>query len=127
MNICSTIEQWQFLLVSSKLYDRRYQLKDFFGDEIFIKPDACVKSFSGFSTSLDNLKQEIEALKQIGNVQKEELIWIDSKKNLPEFEYRCWIVEKNILSPVGYSFYKDHKDAPFLSVQEKLLIVQEIL
>ena len=96
----------------SKLYERKDQLQDLFGNEIFIKPDESIKSFSGFAFSINNMDYELDALRQTVNTQSEELIVVDKKKNLEDFEYRCWIIEGDVLSPAGYSFEKNHSDAP---------------
>lgn len=93
------------LLPFGEIAARREQIAMLFGDKIFLRPDDSRKSFSGFSLALDDLDFELSSLRQIQNVQDDELCVLDRHRDLRRSEYRTWLIEGQITTSARYSHY----------------------
>lgn len=70
-------------------------------DKVFLRPDKVTKSFTGFSVKGTELLFELNALKQLQNVQPEELIVIADHKEI-QAEFRFVIVDGKVITGSEY-------------------------
>lgn len=76
-------------------------LRILFGEKIFIRPDSGYKSFTGFSTTLEELDFEIDSRRQTNAVFPEEFCLIAKHKPILG-EYRLVICEKQVITGSQY-------------------------
>jgi hypothetical protein len=102
----------EFIMMPFKQVERsKAVLERCFGKQVFMRPDSSGKCFSGVSLHLEDLEQEMFALRQIHSVDPEELVVIAPHKDLPEEEFRFWLIDGVAYSPAGYMFDQPHKKA----------------
>lgn len=75
-----------------------------FGSRVFLRPDSPAKPFTGFSAPLDELAFELSARQQTDHVRPEEMVFIAQARDLPEHEFRIWIMCSEIVTSTSYSW-----------------------
>lgn len=88
------------------------------GPRLFLRPDRGTKPFTGFQTTIDQLEFEISAHTQTDHVDAGEMVWICPARDLPEHEFRVWIVAG---TPVTWSSYSWVDGAGSLSVPKSVI------
>lgn len=83
------------------IFEKKELLQDFFGDNIFIRPDSGFKSFTGFSININDLETELHATKQLKNPGNQDLCLISKKKPILG-EYRFVICDKKVVTGSQY-------------------------
>jgi len=84
---------------------------DYFRDlpkQVFIRPNSGWKSFTGFSCSRNDLRQELNALLQTEHVDPSEIVVLFKEQKI-EQEYRYWIIDSQISTASSYSWNDEHK------------------
>lgn len=87
-------------------------IEDVLGDHIFLRPDSSLKPFTGFDCKLQDLPFEISAHSQTDHVAPGELVFLCKAQEMPEDEYRVWLIDGNIVSHSSYSWDKDRPHVP---------------
>lgn len=75
-----------------------------FPQGVFLRPDSPMKPFAGFATGHADLGFEISARSQTDRVDPAELVYIAPRLDLPEIEYRFWIVDSHPCTAAPYSW-----------------------
>jgi hypothetical protein len=83
------------------LIEKKKNLREIFGDKIFIRPDSGFKSFTGFDVELDKLETEIDSLKQRKNPMSHEMCLIAKSKPILA-EYRLVICNGKVVTGSQY-------------------------
>lgn len=92
-----------FTTIGLLKYHSRPMFNHFNSDELFIRPNAGFKLFTGFSLNKDNLDFELNSLGQLHGVQDTDMILVSSSQKIAN-EYR-FVVSEN--GPVTCSSYKE--------------------
>ena len=79
---------------------------EYFGNELFIRPDSGNKTFTGQVITRKNFDEQKSILEQFSNIKPETIIWISNAKRI-ENEYRFWISNKKIATCCEYSWEKE--------------------
>ena len=79
-------------------------LTQIFGPRIFLRPDSPAKPFTGFTTTIDELAFELSAREQTDHVRPEEMVFLAQARDLPEHEFRFWIMGSEIITSTSYSW-----------------------
>lgn len=81
--------------------ERKEQIQDLFGDEIFIRPDSGFKSFTGLSFKIKDMTDELNALRQTNNPFANEMCLIAKSKPI-HAEYRIVVCNNEIVTGSQY-------------------------
>ena len=93
------------ILPWNMLVDRINDIISLFGENIFIRPNSPNKPFTGFAkTGKDELLFEINALTQTDNVYPHELCIVAPAKEVPDIEWRFWLVDEKVSTYAPYSW-----------------------
>lgn len=82
----------------------RPQIETLFGNAIFIRPASPMKPFPGFSVALHDLEEEHRLRQATDRVADDELCFIAPAWDLPDLEYRVWIVDAMPITAAAYSW-----------------------
>jgi hypothetical protein len=82
-------------------------LRTLFPKGVFIRPDSPMKPFTGFSSTHDDLAYEIHAMGRAAMIDPFEMCYICQAQNIPEVEYRCWIVDGAVATSASYGWQQD--------------------
>lgn len=82
-------------------------LKEIFGPDLFLRPDSCLKPFSGRPLLEKDFELEMGSIEQIERIPRETLCQISPYKNFTDPEWRCWMVDGEIATYASYAFNKD--------------------
>ena len=97
---------------------RKTQIQQIFGDQIFIRPNASTKSFTGQSVAMENFEKEMHFFSQALHVSQDELCVIDKHQDFRRTEFRAWVVEGKVASIAPYSFYGPTRQLPSPELHE---------
>lgn len=87
--------------------------------EVFIKPDAGNKTFTGFTVKYDDqFKANIENQLMFSQPELETLCVVSAKENLTSLEWRVWIGERKIIASSPYSW---EEDPIFINLPQEVL------
>lgn len=86
------------------------ELKQLFGDHIFIRPDSSTKPFTGFSVRLEDMGFEHAAMSRAAHMSPEEMCFVTSHIDVPGVEYRCWVVDGQVATSASYG-WEGHEEA----------------
>lgn len=92
------------MLPFGKISENKNLIKNTYGNNIFLKPNSPWKPFTGFSTTIDELDYELNAISQIEKVMNQELVIITDVKEFEPIEYRCWCIEGEVATSAPYSW-----------------------
>jgi len=73
-----------------------------FCGKVFIRPDSGNKTFTGFVVDVDDAAEQLEYYNNF-SINKNIMCAVASAKELPEYEFRFWIVGKKIVTYSSYS------------------------
>jgi hypothetical protein len=74
------------------------------GAHAFIRPDSSLKPFPGFDVPIKNLEFEHHCRSQTDRVDASEMCFIAPAQDMPDIEYRTWIVESEVCAGAAYSW-----------------------
>lgn len=106
-----------FMLPFGLIAEHQTFIETSFGSRIFFRPDSPMKDFPGTVTEISDLPQEVSAIQQIFNPDPAEMAIICPAQDLPDFEFRFWLIDGMAYSPAGYSFHREHLQAPACPVE----------
>lgn len=75
-----------------------------FGAHLFLRPDSSLKPFPGFDIATRDLAGEWNARCQTDRVEPGEMCFIASGRDVPDLEYRVWIVDARVVTSAPYSW-----------------------
>jgi len=76
-----------------------------FGSRVFLRPDSSLKPFPGFDVAISELQGEWSARCQTDRVAPGEMCFIAPAREVPELEYRVWIVDAQVITSAPYSWH----------------------
>lgn len=89
----------------SELVRRRdFFFSAFRTDELFIRPNSGLKSFTGLTLNRENFDEEINSLKQLSSIEPDTLIIVAPAQKI-QAEYRLFIINRQVVA--GSSYQKD--------------------
>lgn len=95
-----------FIILPWNMIKENYNnLINWFGQELFIRPNSPNKPFTGFDVKTqDELFFEISSRNQIENIFPDELCIITNKKQISNTEFRFWVYDSKIIGHSNYSW-----------------------
>jgi hypothetical protein len=100
------------LLPFGLLVRSRNLIEKTFGQQVFIRPDSPQKIFPGMVIALEDIEREVFGLQQVYNPDPADMTVVSAARDLPDFEYRFWMISGQALSPASYAFKRPHAEAP---------------
>jgi len=83
-----------------------HELHKYFSGRVFIRPNSGNKTFTGCFASLDNPSEDVTAYNN-SRIGSSAMCSISNAKDLPDYEYRFWIIDNKISTHSSYSHSKD--------------------
>ena len=97
----------------------------FFSLWIFIKPDKGTKSFTGYCPDMFEFEMDMKSI--FKGMKSDDLIILSEKKQLPEYEYRFYIINNEICTYSSYSWVRnDHREVPKGAIEYVKQIIPRI-
>jgi hypothetical protein len=87
-----------------KIPSHKAMIQGALGNDIFMRPASPMKPFTGFRLDISNIEAEHLSHTRISAISPEEMIFLAPGKDLPDVEYRVWVIEGEPVTSAGYSW-----------------------
>jgi hypothetical protein len=86
------------------LLERKEQLERLYPDGVFIRPNSSLKPFTGFAVTHNEFPAEHHMMTQAAGISATELCFVAPKADIPNVEYRVWIVDSQPVTAASYGW-----------------------